>query len=572
MPVPLKVAVRVRPRLTRDGSSGVICTTDDVVVNDVESFSFGSSCFGPEATTQALYSSCAAPQVAAVLSGLDACVLAYGQTGAGKTFSMIGPKGGLAMQDDGIVPLAAAEIFRGVAKLEAEEPSCQHRLSATYVEVHREGVFDLLSHRGRVKLNVRESDEEGAFAANATCVRIRSVASLLEIVAQGSARRSTQATGVHAHSSRSHALTTLTLEKRWRMSTTAEGGGHHVRCQVSALRLVDLAGSEGLAAWGGGHGATSADGIATNLGLHVLGKCISALAANEPHVPFRESTLTRLLRPALSGRCQTTLLACVSPAEADAAESVRVLRYAIAAQRLVGRPEPRVADEFEAEPMAGDVTDDDSTLQRRCVWLQVPGFGEEIFARVAGSPAAPLVLYVHGSGLKNSSMTWTRCIEDAARRLHAATGTPYYHVAIDCPGYGRSPGDRQVVRSYPGAFLNAVVRATGHKRATALVGSSQGACAILNAALESPKLAERLAVCHPVGHAVHRYKAICQPTLLAFDVRGCGDLEPCPPCSHATDVTGGSSNAIVVMAGERHRPPRERWQANASNVATSHLL
>lgn len=274
-------------------------------------------------------------------------------------------------------------------------------------------------------------------------------------------------------------------------------------------------------AWSGANDKASADGIATNLGLHVLGRCISALAEKEAHVPYRDSVLTRLLRPALSGRCQTMMLACIAPAEDDAGESVRVLRYATDAQKLVGRPRPRLTDGFEADPMADDVADEDVTLQRRCLWLQVPGFGD-VFARVAGVPTHPLVLYVHGSGPKNSSVTWTACIVDSARRLHAAMGNAFYHVAIDCPGYSRSPGDRQTIRSYPGAFLAAVVRATGHARAAALVGSSQGAASIFNAALEVPKITERLAVCHPVGHAVERYKALPQPTLLAFDVNDDG--------------------------------------------------
>ena len=120
MPAPLRVAVRVRPWLKRDGRSGVdtACTADGVLVNGVEQFSFRSS-FGPEATQQSVYDFCAAPHVAAVLTGLDACVLAFGQTGTRKTFSMIGPDGGGSMQDDGILPLAASEIFRGVAKLVA---------------------------------------------------------------------------------------------------------------------------------------------------------------------------------------------------------------------------------------------------------------------------------------------------------------------------------------------------------------------------------------------------------------------------------------------------------------------
>ena len=238
-------------------------------------------------------------------------------------------------------------------------------------------------------------------------------------------------------------------------------------------------------------------------------------------MPYRDSLLTRLLKPTLSGRCQTQMLVCISPAARDAGESVRVLAYAAEAQRLVGHPRTRLTEAVDADPMAGDVVDQDDVLQRRCVWIQVPGFGE-IFARVVGVPTDPLVLYVHGSGPQNSSMVWNSCAVDTARRLSGATGSAHYHVAIDCPGYGRSIGDRQTIRSYPAAFLSAVVRATGHHRAAALVGSSQGACAVFNALLEVPKLSERVAVCHPVGHAVERYQSIVQPALLAFDLHDDG--------------------------------------------------
>ena len=333
--VPLRVAVRVRPRLRRDATKGTDTIATDqcrVVVGGSDAFTF-SQAFGPEATQRAVYNYCAAPQVAAVLEGLDACVFAFGQTGAGKTFSMLGPEGGHSTQD-GLVPLAAAEIFCAMARLEAED-RCQHQLSATFVEIHREGVFDLLTPE-RSKLAVREADEEGAFAEGAAHLRIRSAAALLAAVAKGSSRRRTAETGVHAHSSRSHALLSLTLERRWRTGVQEEAG-HRVACRTSTLRLVDLAGSEGLAAWNGAHAKASADGIATNLGLHVLGRCLSALANCEPHVPYRDSTLTRLLKPALCGRCQTVMLACISPSEEDAVESVRVLRYATDAQKLTAR-------------------------------------------------------------------------------------------------------------------------------------------------------------------------------------------------------------------------------------------
>ena len=100
----------------------------------------------------------------------------------------------------------------------------------------------------------------------------------------------------------------------------------------------------------------------------------------------------------------------------------------------------------------------------------------------------------------------------------------FFHVAIDCPGYGRShPGGCQTIRSRPGAFLRAVVAALGRRSCACLVGSSQGAAAALNAALECPELAHTVAVCHPVTHApLERFRDLSQPALMAYDTRDAG--------------------------------------------------
>ena len=91
------------------------------------------------------------------------------------------------------------------------------------------------------------------------------------------------------------------------------------------------------------------------------------------------------------------------------------------------------------------------------------------YLRVCGAPSNPLVLYVHGSGADNSSLFWNALVPQAAALLR----TPHYHVAFDCPGYGRSAGDRQPIRSYPAKLIAAVVRL--RQAAAALVGSSQAA-------------------------------------------------------------------------------------------------
>jgi len=469
----------------------------------------------------ACFVECALPLVDVVLSGHDATMIAFGQTGAGKTYTIIGAEGGRRRAaQDGMLPLAASEIFRRVARLEASAVTTTERyqLRASFIEIHREKCYDLLGARAPLKL--REGTDGGAYAEGATRCLVLTVDALLDCVAHGAQQRVTAETGVHEHSSRSHAVLTLTLEKRWLASASAEGSASPRKAlrQTSALRLVDLAGTEGMDR--AFDGRADAAGVATNLGLLVLGRVIMGLAKRAPHVPFRDSTLTKLLRPSLEGSCRTCMLACVSPAAADATETARVLGYAKAASSLVCHSRARLEEYTDlSDPLAGDA-EDSSELQRRTVWLEAAEYGD-IFARVVGDARDPLVLYVHGSGPHNSSMHWNDVAIDLAERA-AAGGRRFYHVAIDCPGYGRSPGDRQTIRSYPAALLSAVVRSCGKRRAALIVGSSQGSCACFNAVLDAPKLAERIAAFHPVGHAVERYSAIAQPTLLVFDTEDDG--------------------------------------------------
>jgi predicted esterase len=425
------------------------------------------------------------------------------------------------------LPLATGDIFRRVAKLEAVAmqagSSSQYQLRTSFVEVYRERVFDLLSptksrdKAERQQLRLREQDDGSVTAEGVAEIPVRSIAEMLACVARGSATRATAATGVHEHSSRSHAVLTLTLEHRWR----SERDDGIINKQHAKLTLVDLAGSEDMTRSHGGAG--NDEGIATNLGLHALTRVLAALASDAEHIPYRDAMLTRLLQPALGGDCVTQMLACISPAAQDAAETERTLRWAATARGLVSQARVHISEEEDADPMLGD-HEDPSPLQRRALWLgPLPGCSaflpadEPVFARVAGDPASPLVLYVHGSGPRNSSMFWNNLVE-AVYAFHPK----FYHVAICCPGYGRSPGDRQTIRSYPGALIEGVIRACGKRTAVALVGSSQGACAVMNALLERPGLAESVAVCHPVGHAVERYSAIKVPALLIFDTEDDG--------------------------------------------------
>ncbi|CAJ1372941.1 unnamed protein product [Effrenium voratum] len=538
---PLQVAVRIRPHQPHDGKNGrasvqaadaaTIETTDGT---DTKTFVY-DRVFGPEASQQEVYSHCALNLVDSVIEGTNACIFAFGSTGAGKTHSMLGPEGGRRQAtQDGILPRAAAELFRRIARVEAEAKAAigakgfsAYEVRVSFLEVYCENAFDLLS--GPVSASrdpssscqLRETTDGRVYADGAKEERIKSCEQLLDVVAAGARARATAATGVHAHSSRSHALLVVSVEHRWR--EVGETDPSKFKSQVARLTLVDLAGAESMERAHGG--SVDAAGVGTNMGLLVLGRVIRALAEGSERVPYRDSTLTRLMQSSLGGKAKTQMLACVSPAAHEGDVTLSTLKYAASARRVLLKPEAAaIATEFESDPMLADVEDDDAALNRRCIWIETADFGD-VFARCLGDPKDPLILYVHGSGPHNSSNFWNKLVMDVAVQASAGAGDvpkSYFQVAIDCPGYGRSPGDRQSIRSYPGALISNLVRALGRKTVACLVGSSQGACGTLNCALECPKLMHTIAVCHPVGHAPTRYVAINQPTLLIFDTEDAG--------------------------------------------------
>uniref|UniRef100_A0A0G4ICS9 Kinesin motor domain-containing protein n=1 Tax=Chromera velia CCMP2878 TaxID=1169474 RepID=A0A0G4ICS9_9ALVE len=577
-----RVAARIRPFQPHDGDgrkAAVWVTAPDSVSVRLEEkekdgekrLSF-DQVFGPEASQHDVFARCALPQVEAVLDGVHACVFAFGQTGAGKTFTMIGPEGGRRRHstDEGILPRASGELFRRIARMEGEAQqqmgvsgSSEFRVRVSFLEVFKEKIFDLLALGRKIQgslvssrerettpsLALREKTDGSVYAEGAVEERVRSTEELLKAVEMGASARATAATGVHARSSRSHALLQLVVEHRWRQQQQQQKDSStqsvSVKSRVARLTLVDLAGSETMERAHAGRKDEA--GTATNMGLLVLSRVIRALAEVSeakakgtsgdalPRVPFRDSALTRLLQSSLDGRAAAQMIVCVPPGASDpvsgtAPESLRSLEYASKARRVkvtAARGEFGDAEADTEDPLRGDQRDPQAEFDRRCLWLETKTFGD-VFARAIGDSDRPLVLLVHGSGPRNSSMFWNVFTESVAR-LNSASATDsqddstggFYFVSIDCPGYGRSPGDRQTIRSYPGQLIKEIVTALGRRAATALVGSSQGACAVFNAVLEVPSICAAVAVVHPVGHAVQRYKAIKQPTLLIFD---CDDL------------------------------------------------
>jgi len=297
------------------------------------------------------------------LAGRSVAVLAYGQTGTGKTYSMLGretlgeggegaPEYALTGAARGVIPRVLEALLAGAAG-EAEGGWRTAALSATYLQLYGERVYDLLqplpvaaqpwskapqSDRAMAGLELRAGADGVACAAGAQSVSLESGggAALEALLARGAAHRALRATASNGASSRSHALLTLSLRQ-----ATADG-----RERACRLHLVDLAGSEKWDAsepggGGGGGGARLAELCAINASLSALGACVRALGdPGRPHVPFRDSKLTRLLAEALGGGAasappRTVLIATLSPSSLCFDESCQTLRFADAASRLL---------------------------------------------------------------------------------------------------------------------------------------------------------------------------------------------------------------------------------------------
>ena len=338
----------------------------------------------------------------------------------------------------------------------------------------------------------------------------------MNVLATGSKQRATASTDMNLHSSRSHAIFILYVEKRVR-EADSKGNSTGFKCYISRVNLVDLAGSEDVNR-SNVVGARLKEAVSINSGLLQLHRVLDALGKGEAHVPYRDSALTRVLQDSLGGTSRTVFLAHVSPLARDAGETASTLRYASAARSIRNATRANVVQRPDSDAAgAGDYDDPRAGWRRRTVWLETRTFGR-VFARAAGDPERPLILLVHGSGPENSSIWWNELV---CQLLEARPGA-FCYVQVDCPGYGRSPGDRQAIRSYPGDLLSQVVECTGHPHAHCLVGSSQGCASAFSAAVERPGVCRFLAAMDPVTHDPRRFAALAQPAMLAYDVDDAG--------------------------------------------------
>ncbi|NWQ86625.1 KI18B protein, partial [Burhinus bistriatus] len=276
--------------------------------------------FGETATQEEVFQHTTRDVLDSVLNGYNCSVFAYGATGAGKTYTMLGSE-----KNPGIMYLTMVELYKRI-EARKEEKSC--KVLVSYQEVYNEQIHDLLEPKG--PLTIREDPEKGVVVQGLSFHQPASAEQLLEMLANGNKNRTQHPTDANATSSRSHAIFQIYVKQQDRV------GGLAQDLQVAKMSLIDLAGSE-RASVTHAKGQRLREGANINRSLLALINVINALAdakSKKTHIPYRDSKLTRLLKDSIGGNCRTIMIAAVSPSVLAYEDTYNTLKYASRAKEI----------------------------------------------------------------------------------------------------------------------------------------------------------------------------------------------------------------------------------------------
>ncbi|XP_028817183.1 kinesin-like protein KIF1A isoform X14 [Denticeps clupeoides] len=350
----VKVAVRVRPFNSREIGKESKCiiqmsgnTTTIInpkVPKENKSFNFDYSYWShtsPEdinyASQEQVYRDIGEEMLLHAFEGYNVCIFAYGQTGAGKSYTMMGKQ---EKDQQGIIPLLCEDLFTKINDSNNDN-SMSYSVEVSYMEIYCERVRDLLNPKNKGNLRVREHPLLGPYVEDLSKLAVTSYNDIQDLMDSGNKARTVAATNMNETSSRSHAVFNIIFTQKRHDSET-----DNTSEKVSKISLVDLAGSE-RADSTGAKGTRLKEGANINKSLTTLGKVISALAevdsgSNknkkkkkvESFIPYRDSVLTWLLRENLGGNSRTAMVAALSPADINYDETLSTLRYADRAKQI----------------------------------------------------------------------------------------------------------------------------------------------------------------------------------------------------------------------------------------------
>ncbi|CAN6611359.1 kinesin-like protein Kip2p [Trichomonascus vanleenenianus] len=329
----IKVSIRAKPSAESDSLWEVSPARNCVSNKDVGEFAF-DNVYDGTASNEQVYDRSVRELVSNVMSGFHGTVFAYGMTGSGKTYSMQG-----SSDNPGIIPLSVQSIFQHIW----QDISRSYSVKVAYLEIYNEHLNDLLNPGSNGDdIRLRDDSVKGVRALGLREVEVSSPNELLETIAKGDSVRKTDATEFNARSSRSHAVVQISIDSVPKLETPSSTK------QVSTLYLCDLAGSERAVS----QAERRKEGAYINKSLLTLGTVIARLSSpsgSNVHVPYRDSKLTRLLQPALSGKSLVSVLCTIQTGSSSSyTETVSTLRFAARAKNVVvnvkRNEEPSLAD------------------------------------------------------------------------------------------------------------------------------------------------------------------------------------------------------------------------------------
>ncbi|XP_068136765.1 kinesin-like protein KIF1A isoform X12 [Hyperolius riggenbachi] len=349
----VKVAVRVRPFNSREIGKDSKCIiqmsgSTTTIINPKQpketpkSFSFDYSYWSHTsdedsqfAGQQQVYHDIGEEMLLHAFEGYNVCIFAYGQTGAGKSYTMMGKQ---EPDQQGIIPQLCEDLFSRIN--DTSNDNMSYSVEVSYMEIYCERVRDLLNPKNKGNLRVREHPLLGPYVEDLSKLAVTSYNDIQELMDSGNKARTVAATNMNETSSRSHAVFNIIFTQRRHDADT-----ENTTEKVSKISLVDLAGSE-RADSTGAKGTRLKEGANINKSLTTLGKVISALAEMDSgtnknkkkkkndFIPYRDSVLTWLLRENLGGNSRTAMVAALSPADINYDETLSTLRYADRAKQI----------------------------------------------------------------------------------------------------------------------------------------------------------------------------------------------------------------------------------------------
>eukprot|EP00756_Hemistasia_phaeocysticola_P026966 Hpha_TRINITY_DN16092_c2_g2::TRINITY_DN16092_c2_g2_i8::g.117537::m.117537 len=320
------VFARMRPTKPGelDPKSGVYKLLDfqgegKIVLDGEKTFDFDGT-FGQDTNNTDVYRGIGMPTVDHVMKGFTSAILAYGQTGTGKSFTMSNFKPGM----EGVIPLSVQYLLDRIEK----DQTRTYTLEAQFVQIYRDNLSDLMAADQSGKVDVRWNQKEGVEILGCTYTKIETKGDFSAMYAEGDSRRVVRATLMNPESSRGHTALVIHISSK---PKEGQSGGK----RKGKLTFIDLAGYERFSKTGiSGDPVCKDEAKTINASLLSLGHVVSALSAGEKHVPWRNSKLTRLLQDSIGGKSRTTIMIMLGPSSDHLHESTNSLDFGMRAMAV----------------------------------------------------------------------------------------------------------------------------------------------------------------------------------------------------------------------------------------------